>query len=137
MLDIPENFVIFFTQGGAQMQFDAVCYNLIGKHKAANFLITGVWSKAISQEAAKHCKVQVIENTESIGFSSTRPENWNINVNADFFHYVDNETANGFEFNDFPFEKVPADQPIVCDMSSSLLTKSVDWSKYGMVYAAA
>lgn len=105
------------------MQFDAVCYNLLGRHKAANILITGVWSKAISQEAAKHCKVHVVESTESIGFSSVRPDNWNINTNADFFHYVDNETANGFEFNDFPFEKVPAEQPIVCDMSSSLLTK--------------
>lgn len=58
-------------------------------------------------------------------------------MSADFFHYVDNETANGFEFNDFPFEKVPVEQPIVCDMSSSLLTKPVDWCKYGMVYAAA
>ena len=91
----------------------------------------------MSQEAAKHCKVQVVENTESVGYSSVRPGNWNLNLNADFFHYVDNETANGFEFNDFPFEKIPATQPIICDMSSSLLTKPVDWSKYGMVYAAA
>ena len=119
------------------MQFDAVCYNLLGKHKTANLLLTGAWSKAASQEAAKHCKVHVVENTESTGYTTVRPGNWNVNPNADFFHYVDNETANGFEFNDFPFDKVPANQPIICDMSSSLLTKPVDWSKYGMVYAAA
>jgi len=46
MLDIPDNFTILFTQGGAQMQFNAACYNLLGKHKAANFLLTGAWSKA-------------------------------------------------------------------------------------------
>lgn len=137
MLDIPENFVILFTQGGAQMQFNAACYNLLGKHKAANFLLTGVWSKAASMEAAKHCKVYVVENTKDIDYTSVREANWNVNPNADFFHYIDNETANGFEFNDFPFDKVPDSQPIVCDMSSSLLTKPVDWSKYGMVYAAS
>lgn len=90
------------------MQFNAICYNLASKFKAGNFLVTGAWSKAMSKEAAKHCKVQVIESTESIGYTSVRPGNWNVNLNADFFHYVDNETANGFEFNDFPFEKIPA-----------------------------
>lgn len=50
---------------------------------------------------------------------------------------MDNETADGFEFKQFPFEKVPDSQPIVCDMSSSFLTKPIDWSKYGVVYASA
>ena len=56
---------------------------------------------------------------------------------ADFFHYIENETADGFEYNDFPFEKVPVDQPIVCDMSSSFMTRPIDWSKFGAVYAGA
>ena len=79
----------------------------------------------------------MVENTENIGYTNVRFDNWNVNPNADFFHYVDNETANGFELNDFPFDKVPESQPIVCDMSSSFLTKPIDWSKYGMVYAAS
>jgi len=57
--------------------------------------------------------------------------------NADFFHYIDNETGDGLEYNDFPFDKVPSHQPIVCDMSSSFLTKPIDWTKFGMVYASA
>ena len=57
--------------------------------------------------------------------------------NADFFFFIDNDTANGFEIDEFPFDKVPASQPIVCDMSSSILTRPVDWSKFGVVYATA
>ena len=62
---------------------------------------------------------------------------WEVLQNADFFHYVDNETAEGFENNNFPFDKIPASQPLVCDMSSSLMTKPIDWSKYGVIYASA
>ena len=60
MLDIPDNFSILFTQGGGQMQFSAMCLNLLGKHKACNMLITGVWSKAVAEEAAKLCKVNIV-----------------------------------------------------------------------------
>jgi len=54
---------------------------------------------------------------------------------ASYFHYTDNEASDGFEFKDFPFEKVPNDQILVADMSSTIATKHIDWSKYGVVYA--
>ena len=56
---------------------------------------------------------------------------------ADFFFYVDTETENGFEYTSFPFESVPTSQPIVCDMSSSFLSKPIDWSKFGVVFAGS
>ena len=134
MLDIPDNFSIEFLQGGCQLQFDAICYNLLGEHKAANYLVTGAWSKLAAKEASKHCRVNIVDESDT--YTSTRESQWNVDKNADFFHYIDNETADGLEYNDFPYDKVPSHQPLVCDMSSSFLTKPIDWSKYGVVYAA-
>lgn len=100
-------------------------------------LVTGVWSKAVVEEASKLCKVNIVEDTSTNGYTNVNEASWNVSPNADFFHYIENETADGFEYNDFPFEKVPADQPIVCDMSSSFMTRPIDWSKFGAVYAGA
>ena len=65
------------------------------------------------------------------------PETWNIDANAKFFHFCDNETIQGFEFNPFPFDKVPEGQTVVCDMSSNFCSRPIDWSKFGVVYAGA
>ena len=120
------------------MQFRAICYHLLtSSQKGANFLVTGAWSNAVAKEASKWCKLHIVEDTKAIGHSTVRESTWSVLQNADFFHYVDNETADGFEFNQFPYHKVPAGQPLICDMSSSLLTKPIDWSKYGVVYASA
>lgn len=119
------------------MQFSAVCLNLLGEQKAANYLVTGSWSRFIADEAAKHCRVNVVCDTKQNGHTSMDETTWVVDANADYFHYVDNETADGFECINLPFERIPASQPVVCDMSSSLLTRTVDWSKYGMVYAGA
>ena len=56
---------------------------------------------------------------------------------AKYFHYCDNETMQGFEFSDFPFGKVPEDQILVADMSSSITTRPIDWRRFGVVYAGA
>ena len=76
MMNIPENFQIYFTQGGAQMQFSAICYNLMTEHKAGNFLVTGAWSDAIAQEASKTCNVNIVEDNKSIGRSSVNVDSW-------------------------------------------------------------
>lgn len=65
------------------------------------------------------------------------PANWNIDKSAPYFVYVDNETANGFEYNNFPFEVIPEGMTLVADMSSNIATKPIDWSKYGVIYAGA
>lgn len=65
------------------------------------------------------------------------PSEWNIDQSAPYFVYVDNETANGFEFNDFPFEVIPEGQLLISDMSSNITTKPIDWTKYAAIYAGA
>lgn len=78
-------------------------------------------------------------NNKSNGYSTIAdPSEWNIDPNARFFHFCDNETIQGFEFgDDFPFHLIPEGQTLVCDMSSNFTTRPVDWSKFGVVYAGA
>lgn len=85
------------------------------------------------------CNANEVTNNKGIGYRSIAdPSEWNIDPNAKFFHYCDNETIQGLEFDQlFPFELVPQGQTLVCDMSSNFLTKEIDWSKYGVVYAGA
>jgi phosphoserine aminotransferase len=65
------------------------------------------------------------------------PSEWAIDAGAKYFHYCDNETIQGFEFNDFCYDKVPESQILVADMSSNFCSKEIDWSKFGVVYAGA
>lgn len=64
-------------------------------------------------------------------------EEWKIDPTGAYFHYCDNETVHGVEYNDFPFDKIPKDQVLVCDMSSNMCSRPVDWEKYGVIYAGA
>lgn len=140
LLNIPDNYTIFLFQGGASMQFSAVCYNLLSDEEGqvANYLTTGTWSQGAIKEAAKFCTAnEVADNKGSSYTTVAEPSEWKIDQNAKFFHYCDNETIQGFEFGTFPFEKVPDDQIMVCDMSSNFCSKEINWSQYGVVYAGA
>ena len=110
-----------------------------GPGQSANYLVTGTWSQGAIAEAKKYCTANVVADNKGTGYTTVAdPSEWNIDPNAKFFHYCDNETIQGFEFSDqFPFDKVPAGQTLVCDMSSNFLTQPIDWSKYGVVYAGA
>ena len=120
------------------MQQAAVCYNLLGKHKAINCLITGGDSLSAMQEMSKFCKVNVVADTMKDQSLLAKSQNWNISQAADFFYVVDDDQSSGVELNsDFPFGRIPPEQPLVCDMTGSLFTKPVDWSRYGMVFAGA
>ena len=140
LLAVPDDFTIFMFQGGASLQFSAICYNLLsdGEQQSANYLTTGTWSQGAIKEAAKYCAPNEVANNKESGYSTVADSaDWNIKPDAKFFHYCDNETIQGFEFLEFPHDKVPAGQTLVCDMSSNFMTKPVDWSKYGVVYAGA
>lgn len=140
MLDIPDNFTIFMFQGGASLQFSAICYNLLsdGEQQTANYLTTGTWSQGAINEAKKYCAPNEVANNKASGYTTVaEPADWNISPDAKFFHYCDNETIQGFEFLEFPYDKVPEGQILVADMSSNFMSKPIDWSKYGVVYAGA
>ena len=97
----------------------------------------GARSRAAATEAAKFISVNTVADLPSNGFTKALESNWHPASSADFFFYVDTETDNGFEYAAFPFDKVPANQPVVCDMSSSFLSKPIDWNRYGVVFAGA
>lgn len=140
LLNIPENFKVFFFQGGATLQFSTILYNLLGTEEGAtaNYLQSGTWSEGAFKEAKKLCKPNQVAENKSLKYAGLAEESdWNIKDGAKFFHYCDNETIVGFEFQKFPYEKVPADQVLVADMSSNFCSKPIDWSKYGVVYAGA
>lgn len=139
LLKIPENFKVFFFQGGASLQFAAIPLNLMRTHKKANYLVTGSWGKGAAKEAAKFGEVNEVIAPLSSFTGCPDVGEWKIEAEADYFHYCDNETVHGVEFPEggFPFEKIPEGQTIVCDMSSNFCSREIDWSKYGVVYAGA
>jgi len=117
------------------MQFSAVPYNLLKGHKKANYLTTGAWSSGAINEASKFCEVNNVCSSHQVFNQIPNPKDWSIEQDAAYFHYCDNETVHGVEFPQFPYELIPKDQILVCDMSSNIGTRPVDWNKYGMVYA--
>jgi len=137
LLDIPDNYKIFFFQGGASLQFSAICFNLLGDEgKKANYVSTGTWSEGAIKEAKKYCTPTEVTNNKGIKYTDVADTaEWNIDEDATFFHFCDNETIQGIEFNPFPHDKIPANQITVCDMSSNFCSRPIDWSKFGVVYA--
>ena len=101
LLAVPDNFTIFMFQGGASLQFSAICYNLLsdGAQQAANYLTTGYWSQCAIKEAKKYCAANEVTNNMSSGCTTiAEPADWSVNQDAKFFHYCDNETIQGLEF---------------------------------------
>lgn len=135
LLGISDNYKVLFLQGGAQMQFSSIPLNLIGDADSADYVTTGSWSKKAVAEAKRFCTVNVALDTESSGYTKIPPQaEWNTNPTAAYLHYCSNETIGGVEFNWVPDI---GDVPLVCDMSSNFMSRPVDVSKYGLIYAGA
>lgn len=134
LLNIPKNYKVLFLQGGARLQFAMVPLNLLRDKKTADYLNTGVWSKLAIAEAKRYCDVNVVASSETSGFTTILPvSSWKLNPNAAYLHFTSNETVNGLEFRVEPETKVP----LVADMSSNILSRSIDVKKYGLIYAGA
>ncbi|ODQ49575.1 hypothetical protein PICMEDRAFT_15007 [Pichia membranifaciens NRRL Y-2026] len=150
LLSIPDTHEVFFLQGGGTTGFSSIVTNLtaahVKKHHKAGtpyYVIDGTWSKKSFEEAERlGFNPKVIVNSKEIDgkFGTIPPtEKWNIPKDlsdASFIYYCDNETVNGVEFRTFPFEKFPGVE-IAADMSSNFLSKPVDVSKYGLIFAGA
>lgn len=122
------------------MQFSAIPYNLLGgERKFGQYLTTGAWSEAAIKEAKKISAPVEVWPTSGGKFNTVAPSSeWQISKDAAYFHYCDNETIHGVEFPQaFPFELIPEDQPLICDMSSNFCSRPVSWEKYACVYAGA
>ena len=118
------------------MQFAQVPYNLAGDKTTAAYLDTGHWSKLAIHEAEKLTPVQVLASSSESGYDHVPAyEEWQWPQNPSYVHITPNETIHGVEFYDLP--GVPRDTPIVADMSSTILSRPFDVSRYGLIYAGA
>nr|BAN20140.1 phosphoserine aminotransferase [Riptortus pedestris] len=133
-LSVPDNYKIFFLQGGGTALFAAVAMNLMGRTGTADYFVTGSWSAKAAKEAAKYGKVNLVlpKTDQYIGVPDK--STWNLSPNASYVYYCDNETIHGVEF---PFIPEVGDVPLVADMSSNILTRRFDVSKFGVIFAAA
>jgi phosphoserine aminotransferase len=132
LLAVPANYKVLFLQGGATLQFEMIPMNLMAG-KAADYVHTGEWAKKAIKEAKRFGSVNTIASSEDKKFSYA-PRDWKINPDAAYVHYTANETIGGVEFHWVP---ETGNVPLVCDMSSNILSKPVDVSKYGLIYAGA
>lgn len=135
IMDIPHHYRVLFLQGGATSQFAMVPMNLLKGRDSADYINTGQWSKKAIAEAKLYCKVNVAASGESDNFTAIPPrEEWNLNPAASYVHYTPNETIGGVEF---PMIPDVGDVPLVADMSSTILSRPINISRFGVIYAGA
>ena len=135
LLAIPANYKVLFLQGGGLAQNAIVPMNLLRGHAGADFINTGEWMKKSIKEAKNFCKVNVAASAEAGGFTSVpKFDTWKLDPDAAYVHICSNETIGGVEYHWTPDTgKVP----LVADMSSNLLSRPIDVSRYGLIYAGA
>ena len=135
LLAIPANYKVLFLQGGATSQFAAIPMNLLRGKTSADYLNTGEWSKKAIKEAKKYCAVNIVASSEDKNFSYAPAQAaWKLDPNAAYVHITQNETIGGVEMFWVP---ETGDIPLVSDMSSNILSRPIDVSKYGLIYAGA
>ncbi len=135
LMGIPANYKVLFLQGGASAQFAMVPMNLLRGKASADYLNTGEWSKKAIKEAKKFAGVNVVASSEDKNFSYAPAQSaWKLDPNAAYVHYTPNETIGGVEMFWVP---ETGDVPLVADMSSTILSRPADVSKYGLIYAGA
>jgi phosphoserine aminotransferase len=135
LMGIPINYKVLFLQGGASMQFSMIPLNLLRGKLSADYVYTGEWSKKAISEAKKFSYVNVAaSNTDKNSSYVPRFDTWKLDKDAAYVHYTPNETIGGVEFNWVPDV---GNVPLVADMSSCILSRQIDVSRFGLIYAGA
>ncbi len=134
LLAIPGHYRVLFMQGGATAQFAIVPMNLAPSDGVADYVNTGHWSRKAIAEGQRYCRVNVAADAAASAYSEVPPQrDWRLTPGAAYLHYTPNETIGGVEF---PFVPETA-APLVADMSSTLLSRPLDVSRYALIYAGA
>jgi len=136
LLQVPANYKVLFMHGGGRGQFSAVPLNLLKAGQSADYIVSGAWSKAAAEEAHKFgtIAVQGIAQKTADGLRSLKAAaDWHLDAKSSFVHFCPNETVDGLEFTDLPDTQVP----LVADLSSTILSRAIDVSRYGVIYAGA
>jgi len=135
LLGVPESYKVLFLQGGATLQFAAVPLNLAPAGSVADYVVTGNWGEKAVQEAERYIRVNVAATSKASKFTTVPdPKTWQVSSSAAYLHYTPNETVFGVEIHNVP---EVSDAPLVADMSSTLLSRPIDVSKFGVIYAGA
>ena len=135
LLAIPQNYKVLFLQGGAHSQFSMVPMNLLRGNKSADYLDTGIWAKKAIDEASRYCQVNIAGSSKDKNYTYAPSQDaLKLNQDAAYFHFTSNETIGGVEMFWTP---VTGDVPVVCDMSSHILSRPIDVKQYGIIYAGA
>ncbi|XP_072289775.1 phosphoserine aminotransferase [Eucyclogobius newberryi] len=136
LLCIPDNYKVMFMQGGGSGQFSAVPLNLIGlkEDRCADYIVTGTWSEKAAKEAEKYGKVNIVHPKLDRYTKIPDPSSWTLNPSASYVYYCCNETVHGVEYNFIPETNGVV---LVSDMSSNFLSRPVDVSKFGLIFAGA
>ncbi|WP_290651831.1 3-phosphoserine/phosphohydroxythreonine transaminase [Aquisalimonas sp.] len=135
LLGVPQHYKVLFLQGGATGQFSGIPMNLLRGGERADYINTGSWSKKAIKEATKYCQVNVAWGAdEETPMHIGAPSEWRLDPQASYAHYTPNETISGVEFHWVPDT---GGVPLVADMSSTILSRPIDVSRYGLIYAGA
>ena len=134
LFNVPKNYKVLFLQGGAIAQNSMVPLNLLNGKKA-NYVVSGYWSKRSYQDALPFGDMSIAASSESIGYTKAPDlKEWKLDSSASYIHFCSNETIHGVEYFDLPSIKTI---PVVADMSSHILSRPVDISQFGVIYAGA
>ncbi|MCP5245239.1 MAG: 3-phosphoserine/phosphohydroxythreonine transaminase [Burkholderiales bacterium] len=138
LVGISSNYRVLFLQGGASSQFAMVPMNLLRGKKKADYIHTGQWSAKAIQEAKRYCNVNIAASAEDARFTyAPKQHQWQLDKDAAYIHYTTNETIGGVEFHWTPDLPGDCEIPLVADMSSNILSRPLDISRYGLIYAGA
>lgn len=135
LLAIPSNYKVLFLQGGASQQFAEIPLNLLPEDGVADYIDTGIWSRKAIEEARRFGNVNVAASAKPLDYFAIPGQNdWQLSERAAYLHYASNETIGGLQFDWVP---EVGDTPLVVDMSSDILSRTIDVSKFGLIYAGA
>lgn len=140
LLNIPSNYKILFLQGGATTQFNMVAMNLAHGFSTADAVVTGNWSRIAYEQMSRLSNAEIrlaAHGGEQYAYKNLPAvEDWDVNPNSAFVHFAINETVNGLQYQNIPklSDGLP---PLVCDMSSEILSREFNVSDYGLIYAGA
>lgn len=135
LLSIPDHYRVLFMQGGATAQFAMIPLNLLRGRPRADYLLTGHWGQKAVAEARRFCEVNLAADASETNFTKIPPaDSWALDPEAAYVHYTPNETIAGVEFHEVP---ETGEVPLVADMSSNILSRPVDVSRFGVIYAGA
>ena len=132
LLNVPEGYSVLFLQGGASLQFAMVPMNLMSEGQTAAYLETGVWANKAIKEVKNFGTANIVASSKEANFTYI-PKDFTIPEDSAYFHYTSNNTIYGTELFTVPVTKVP----VVCDMSSDIMSRVIDVSQFDLIYAGA